>query len=643
MKEKRTFEGRSLVFNAAFVVLNLCGLAMLVLGYHESAGSSATLFKTIGWIAMMFSIGGLILFKGRLMMSTVARVFVGALFIVSGLVKANDPLGFSYKLEEYFQDGALAYRIKTLFGAPGFSLEFLMDSALSIAVFIAILEIVLGVIVLIGGKIKLTAYLLLSMVLFFTFLTWHTADCKDTSTYVDHDTYLLSNPKDAAMVAPKLVEAASQKAKELEAKKAKKSFKKTTWVVEQSKDEIVIAETKKVQCVTDCGCFGDALKGSVGRSLTPDESYWKDIVLLYLIVWIFLAQWITKPNTKKQNVIIGCTATLLVGFFSWVFGWYFPIFFTVAAYMAALWIWRVGGRYFGNYYASAILVAILSSFVVMYVLRYEPIKDYRPYAVGSNLMEKMNDGVPGKSKYFYFVTDLRSKKTRRVEMSQIPQKVWDNPQLWKAKFDKIEVVVKDRNASIMDFNPSISFDDLSNDERNCSLLKPLLKTETLRYVQILNVETNDTSKVALEEFQADAYPQEKYTIIDTLTEQGENPSDLEIKTQILAQKRIVLVVSRDLSEGAWQTSIPLLKAIQLECAKKKVPFIVICSGTRSEINAFKKKYNFHVPIFTMDVIELKVITRSNPAVLVLEKAVVKAKYAHRSIPDGKTFKTKHLD
>ena len=29
-------------------------------------------------------------------------IFVGILFIISGLIKANDPLGFSYKLEEYF-------------------------------------------------------------------------------------------------------------------------------------------------------------------------------------------------------------------------------------------------------------------------------------------------------------------------------------------------------------------------------------------------------------------------------------------------------------------------------------------------------------------------------------------------------------
>jgi hypothetical protein len=34
---------------------------------------------------------------------TVARVLVGILFIISGLVKANDPLGLSYKMQEFFE------------------------------------------------------------------------------------------------------------------------------------------------------------------------------------------------------------------------------------------------------------------------------------------------------------------------------------------------------------------------------------------------------------------------------------------------------------------------------------------------------------------------------------------------------------
>ena len=31
-----------------------------------------------------------------------SRILVGVLFIISGLIKLNDPVGFSFKLKEYF-------------------------------------------------------------------------------------------------------------------------------------------------------------------------------------------------------------------------------------------------------------------------------------------------------------------------------------------------------------------------------------------------------------------------------------------------------------------------------------------------------------------------------------------------------------
>ena len=34
---------------------------------------------------------------------TLIRWFVGLLFIFSGLIKANDPLGLSYKMQEFFE------------------------------------------------------------------------------------------------------------------------------------------------------------------------------------------------------------------------------------------------------------------------------------------------------------------------------------------------------------------------------------------------------------------------------------------------------------------------------------------------------------------------------------------------------------
>ena len=92
----------------------------------------------------------------------ISRVLVGSLFIVSGLIKANDPLGFSYKLEEYFAADVL-------------NLPFFEPWALQLAIIICVVEIVLGVAVLLGSKIKLVSWSLLLMIIFFTFLTFYSA------------------------------------------------------------------------------------------------------------------------------------------------------------------------------------------------------------------------------------------------------------------------------------------------------------------------------------------------------------------------------------------------------------------------------------------------------------------------------------
>lgn len=106
------------------------------------------------------------------LVTDLARYIVGILFIFSGIVKANDPLGFSYKLEEYFEEFAkLGEYIGFL--EPFFHL--CKDYALPQAIFIVILEVVLGVAILVRFRVKIVSWLLLLLILFFTMLTFASA------------------------------------------------------------------------------------------------------------------------------------------------------------------------------------------------------------------------------------------------------------------------------------------------------------------------------------------------------------------------------------------------------------------------------------------------------------------------------------
>lgn len=96
------------------------------------------------------------------------QIFVGVLFILSGLIKANDPIGLSYKMQEFFElwNEGLA-RGSVLYGV----LNFFHETSLLLSVSMITLEILAGVALLIGWKKKVVLWLLLGMIVFFTFLT----------------------------------------------------------------------------------------------------------------------------------------------------------------------------------------------------------------------------------------------------------------------------------------------------------------------------------------------------------------------------------------------------------------------------------------------------------------------------------------
>ncbi len=104
---------------------------------------------------------------------TYVQSFVGVLFIFSGYVKVVDPLGTSYKMEEYFQE------FYTTFSESGLSFisgifPILEHYALAFSIFIILFELILGIVLLIGYKRRVSAWALLLISLLFTALTGFT-------------------------------------------------------------------------------------------------------------------------------------------------------------------------------------------------------------------------------------------------------------------------------------------------------------------------------------------------------------------------------------------------------------------------------------------------------------------------------------
>ncbi|WP_187264029.1 BT_3928 family protein [Pontibacter beigongshangensis] len=100
------------------------------------------------------------------LLSKFCWLFVGVLFIFSGLIKINDPVGTAIKLEEYFE--VFAEDIASFF-------HVFKPYALFLSIFLSALEIVLGVALLVRWKLKEVLLVLLALTVFFSFLTFYSA------------------------------------------------------------------------------------------------------------------------------------------------------------------------------------------------------------------------------------------------------------------------------------------------------------------------------------------------------------------------------------------------------------------------------------------------------------------------------------
>lgn len=181
-----------------------------------------------------------------------ARILVGALFIFSGLIKANDPYGFAYKLDEYFQI---------------FHLAFFEPYTVGFSITICILEVMMGVWLLIGFKPILNAYALLILIIFFDFLTGYTALANLAKE--NPDWYY---------------------------------SKGMAWMM-QVKDN----NPEMINSLSDCGCFGDFIK------LKPWQSFLKDVVLTFLIVILFRRK---KEMESLLSPVLAAIASFMAAFVS---------------------------------------------------------------------------------------------------------------------------------------------------------------------------------------------------------------------------------------------------------------------------------------------------------------------------------------
>ncbi len=455
----------------------------------------------------------------------ISRLIVGSLFIVSGLVKANDPLGLSYKLQEYFS--------ADVFDWPSFE-----PWAFTLAALLVIGEVVLGVAVLIGGKMKLTTWTLLGLTVVFGFLTWY------------------------------------------------------SWVFD---------------AVKDCGCFGDALKDSIGRSLTPFESFMKDMILLVFIVIMIIGQSITgwlKLNTKKEDMILLPISLVLIALLGWgLFGWPFTIIFTAVNFVFYLGLKKMLSHWKPYEWLIAVMVVFLASFFTNWNYNHLPVKDFRPYHVGASIPEGLKTcdelGLPcPESTPVYIMTNKVTGESMEMLGSEyLEQKIWEDKD-WE-----ITETLEDPVILVDGYEPPIhdfEFSDVDGNEVTHALISDpnyslLVVSYDLTHLGIFERKVvNDYEELT---FTPDIFAINAFEELNVLSE-------------------------------------------KFKAAGFKVHGAT--SGTWEQMDVMRHSLQIQFPWLQGDGIMLKTIVRASPGILLLKNGVIVGKWHYNDLPSYEEMQTAYM-
>jgi hypothetical protein len=294
---------------------------------------------------------------------------------------------------------------------------------------------------------------------------------------------------------------------------------------------------------------------------------------------------------------------------------------------------RSGGYFLGNYFGSSVISSFLSLFLIIWIIRHEPIKDYRPFAVGSNLRWKMNDGLPGTYENSFVLQNISNGNKQTYSESEY----MNNSQLWDEKKYKFieknqKEIIPARLPSITDqFNPFLTIDNVGESELKLDFVQNLLNENRIVEYLVKDLSTgkiNRKSSLELDRLIRDSVA---YDLIDSSYRIDPNLKEVNIKDALLHADQVVILISRNLNEANWK-HMSDIKALENLCANNNIPFLLLTNAGKSSIDKFRIANKWDVPIFMNDATGLKTIVRSNPSVMILTKGIVVGKYPHRSIP-----------
>ena len=307
--------------------------------------------------------------------------------------------------------------------------------------------------------------------------------------------------------------------------------------------------------------YGDAIP------FTPWDSFVKDLVLFVFTIIIFKGKNTVSPNTKQQDIYYyGIALVLIAAFALGVTHWLFPVVFTLVMFGGML---AIKNKINGDAgWLMGLFAFLFTTLLPVFTLTYLPVKDFRPFAIGENILENM-ELQEGQEPPIYTV-DYTMKSITTGEESIVSAIDYMGKDVWKNK--DLEIIGTGESY--------------------------LFKEGIVPPIHDFVLESSTT--------------EEDYTY------------------SILSEEYVLLWIAYDLDNSNTDAQ-EMVKSVTEDSKSAGIPIYKLSATGFEDVENFKQIHNLDILVLNCDATTLKTVIRSNPGLIVLNKGTVIGKYPFRSV------------
>ena len=464
---------------------------------------------------------------------------------------------------------------------------------------------------------KLAAFLLLPLVLAFSYVSFYTSTCDEQQTYVKQFS-IQENDENASKLL------------------ARSETDSTLVFKGINNNALQFSETKNNVCINNCGCLGESDHGFFGFELTKELSFSRNLILLFFTLILFVTQFWMLPNASFESTLFGIFAWIALLVHGILSGWFWLVVLSGVVLYLATNVRRFGVKILKTSLGSLAFVSVLLGGMLYYVISFEPLSDFRAYAIGSSLSIQPPNEQKSEIIYVY-----QHKFTNKLVF--LSEETYNNSSILadsnfvfvRAKEHKINPF---ENPSASKFSPVLANADILKYDIEHPFVELLLSAYSEELFRVFNKKTGRSDVLNARDFGQELYKDTNF-VIEKFIGIHEDNAQFDFSKSLLASDLIFIWVVKDMRKISSEEWINIRELSQK--IKEQEYDIVALGYQRLALWHEKSELDLNSLLYlNLERTELNQICRSNVCLMVLRKGIVEAKYPLRGLPKYETISSK---